>query len=167
MLPNAQEVTAYREFERSGRPIDEMTDEDKFLFQITKCERLEQKLRVSLALSLSLHCMLSGFSPVIDGYSTCALWLTRSGISHYLYRYSLPRADYTLHGYAEPEHRAVCSATKSNAHRHANRGGASAAPVAWNSVCTGVHPCLRQLFEQLHANDDFGPCLRFQAPNAR
>lgn len=49
MIPQPQEVAAYREFERSGRSIDEMTDEDKFLFQITKCERLEQKLRVCIA----------------------------------------------------------------------------------------------------------------------
>jgi len=46
MIPNQQEQQAYREFERSGQSVDDMTDEDKFLYQITKCERLEQKAKV-------------------------------------------------------------------------------------------------------------------------
>jgi len=46
MIPNPQEVQAYREYEKSGRSVDLMTDEDKFLFQISKIERLEQKLKI-------------------------------------------------------------------------------------------------------------------------
>lgn len=46
MLPNPQEIQAYREYEREGRSISDMTDEDKFLLQISKCERLEPKMKI-------------------------------------------------------------------------------------------------------------------------
>lgn len=46
MIPTAAEISAYREYERSGKSIDEMTDEDKFLCAISKIERLEQKAKI-------------------------------------------------------------------------------------------------------------------------
>ncbi|CAG2114681.1 unnamed protein product, partial [Medioppia subpectinata] len=46
MIPNADEAKAYREYERSGRLLDEMNEVDKFLFHISKIERLEQKLKI-------------------------------------------------------------------------------------------------------------------------
>lgn len=46
MIPNADEAKAYREYERSGRSLEEMNEVDKFLFHISKIERLEQKLRI-------------------------------------------------------------------------------------------------------------------------
>ncbi|XP_054160556.1 formin-like protein isoform X2 [Oppia nitens] len=46
MIPNSDEVKAYREYERSGRVLDELNDVDKFLFHISKIERLEQKLKI-------------------------------------------------------------------------------------------------------------------------
>ena len=46
MIPQPEEVKAYREYERAGRPLEEMSDVDKFLLQISKVERLEPKLRI-------------------------------------------------------------------------------------------------------------------------
>lgn len=46
MVPNQQEIQAYKEYEISGKPINELTDEDKFLFQLSKVDRLEQKLKI-------------------------------------------------------------------------------------------------------------------------
>lgn len=46
MVPNEAEVKAYREYEQSRKPVDALTDEDKFLLQLTKVERLQQKLNI-------------------------------------------------------------------------------------------------------------------------
>ncbi|XP_022238281.1 formin-like protein CG32138 [Limulus polyphemus] len=46
MVPNEKEVKAYREYERQKKPFDALTDEDKFLLQLTKVERLSQKLNI-------------------------------------------------------------------------------------------------------------------------
>ncbi|XP_076319849.1 formin-like protein isoform X2 [Tachypleus tridentatus] len=46
MIPNEKEVKAYREYERQKKPFDALTDEDKFLLQLTKVERLPQKLNI-------------------------------------------------------------------------------------------------------------------------
>lgn len=46
MIPNPEEVKAYREYERSGRSLEEMNEVDKFLFHLSKIERLEQKLKI-------------------------------------------------------------------------------------------------------------------------
>lgn len=46
MIPQPEEIKAYREYERAGRPLEEMSDVDKFLLQISKVERLEPKLRI-------------------------------------------------------------------------------------------------------------------------
>ena len=46
MIPQPEEAKLYREYERSGRPVEELNDVDKFLLQISKVERLEPKLRI-------------------------------------------------------------------------------------------------------------------------
>ncbi|XP_076348576.1 formin-like protein isoform X2 [Tachypleus tridentatus] len=46
MVPNEKEVKAYREYERQRRPVDALTDEDKFLLLLSKVERLSQKLNI-------------------------------------------------------------------------------------------------------------------------
>ncbi|KAH7965331.1 hypothetical protein HPB49_006076 [Dermacentor silvarum] len=46
MVPNDAETKAYREYEREKKPVDALTDEDKFLLQLTKIERLSQKLNI-------------------------------------------------------------------------------------------------------------------------
>lgn len=46
MVPTAQEVKAYQEFEAQGKSLDSLTEEDKFLSQISKVERLEQKIKI-------------------------------------------------------------------------------------------------------------------------
>ncbi|KAG9510023.1 Formin-like protein [Fragariocoptes setiger] len=46
MMPQHKEIEAYQEYERSGKPLDDLTDEDKFLAQMSKVERLDQKLKI-------------------------------------------------------------------------------------------------------------------------
>lgn len=46
MIPTADEMKQYREYESKGKPFDALTDEDNFLNQFGKVERLEQKLKV-------------------------------------------------------------------------------------------------------------------------
>ena len=46
MMPTPVEIQAYRDFERSGKSMDEMTDEDRFLLCISMVERLEQKMKI-------------------------------------------------------------------------------------------------------------------------
>lgn len=46
MIPNAQEVKAYQEYESSGKPLSALTDEDKFLCHMSKVDRLEQKIKI-------------------------------------------------------------------------------------------------------------------------
>lgn len=46
MVPTPQEIQAYQEFESQGKSLDALTEEDKFLFHMSKVERLEQKLKI-------------------------------------------------------------------------------------------------------------------------
>lgn len=46
MIPQEEEMKAYREYERAGRPLEELNDVDKFLLQVCKVERLQPKLRI-------------------------------------------------------------------------------------------------------------------------
>lgn len=46
MIPTPQEVQSYQEFDAQGKSLDTLTEEDKFLSQISKVERLEQKIKI-------------------------------------------------------------------------------------------------------------------------
>lgn len=48
MVPTPQEIKAYREYEdqRGSQALDCLTEEDKFLCQMSKIERLEQKIKI-------------------------------------------------------------------------------------------------------------------------
>lgn len=46
MVPTAQEIKDYREFEAQGKSIDCLTEEDKFLCQVSKIDRFEQKIKI-------------------------------------------------------------------------------------------------------------------------
>lgn len=46
MVPTPQEVKAYQEYEAQGKSLDALTEEDRFLCQISKVERLEQKIKI-------------------------------------------------------------------------------------------------------------------------
>jgi hypothetical protein len=58
MIPTAAEIQVYKEYMASGKSVDEMTDEDKFLCAISKIERLEQKAKI-------LHYMSTIACPVV------------------------------------------------------------------------------------------------------
>ncbi|ESP01673.1 hypothetical protein LOTGIDRAFT_139357 [Lottia gigantea] len=46
ILPNDQEMKAYREYEKQRKSVDILSDEDKFMLQLAKVERLSQKLTI-------------------------------------------------------------------------------------------------------------------------
>ncbi|XP_022644817.1 formin-like protein CG32138 isoform X6 [Varroa destructor] len=46
MVPNEAESKALKQYEKDHKNIDGLTDEDKFLLQLTKVERLQQKLNI-------------------------------------------------------------------------------------------------------------------------
>jgi hypothetical protein len=46
MIPTEAEVKAYREYERDKRDLAKLTEEDRFLMQLTKIERLSTKLQI-------------------------------------------------------------------------------------------------------------------------
>uniref|UniRef100_A0A915KV00 Formin-like protein n=1 Tax=Romanomermis culicivorax TaxID=13658 RepID=A0A915KV00_ROMCU len=46
VLPTAEEVKSYRDYETSQKSIDALSEEDKFLIQLSKVERLSQKLQI-------------------------------------------------------------------------------------------------------------------------
>lgn len=46
VLPTAEEIKAYKDYEMTQKPIDQLTEEDKFLIQLSKIERLSQKLQI-------------------------------------------------------------------------------------------------------------------------
>lgn len=46
VLPNDQEVKAFREYENDKRPIELLSEEDRFLILLTKVERLSQRLKI-------------------------------------------------------------------------------------------------------------------------
>lgn len=46
MVPTSQEIKAYQEYQAQGKPLDALTEEDKFLCQMSKIERLEQKIKI-------------------------------------------------------------------------------------------------------------------------
>lgn len=46
MVPTDQEIQEYREYEAQCKPLEALTDEDRFLCQMGKVDRLEQKVRI-------------------------------------------------------------------------------------------------------------------------
>lgn len=74
MIPTPAEISVYKDYERAGRPIEEMTDEDKFLLSISKIERLEQKAKI-------LFFMSSINAPVVGPGSQTIVQVCRSRIA--------------------------------------------------------------------------------------
>lgn len=46
MIPNEQEIKAYKEYVADKKDINQLTDEDKFMLQLTKVERISAKLSI-------------------------------------------------------------------------------------------------------------------------
>ncbi|XP_033762894.1 formin-like protein isoform X1 [Pecten maximus] len=46
IMPNEQEVKAYKQYERDRKPKERLTDEDRFMCMFCKVERLSQKLNI-------------------------------------------------------------------------------------------------------------------------
>uniref|UniRef100_K1PX39 Formin-like protein 2 n=1 Tax=Magallana gigas TaxID=29159 RepID=K1PX39_MAGGI len=46
ILPNEAEMKAYKQYEKERRPLDRLSDEDRFMLQLSKIERLSQKLHI-------------------------------------------------------------------------------------------------------------------------
>ncbi|XP_064078269.1 formin-like protein isoform X2 [Macrobrachium nipponense] len=46
MVPNEAEIKLYREYERDRKPINQLTEEDQYMLQLSKIDRLSTKLQV-------------------------------------------------------------------------------------------------------------------------
>lgn len=46
MIPNDTEIKAYREYERERKPINQLTEEDQYMLQLSKVDRLSTKLQI-------------------------------------------------------------------------------------------------------------------------
>lgn len=46
ILPNDGELKAFRNYEKEKKPVNQLTDEDRFMLHLTKVERLSQKLHI-------------------------------------------------------------------------------------------------------------------------
>lgn len=46
MVPTEQEIKAYREYVLEKKDVNLLTDEDKFMMQLTKVERISSKLSI-------------------------------------------------------------------------------------------------------------------------
>ncbi|KAG0715873.1 Formin-like protein CG32138 [Chionoecetes opilio] len=46
MVPNDVEIKAYREYERERKPIPQLTEEDQFMLNLSKIDRLATKLQI-------------------------------------------------------------------------------------------------------------------------
>ncbi|KAI0214437.1 Formin-like protein [Lamellibrachia satsuma] len=46
IIPNDQEMKLYRDYERDKKPVDVLSEEDKFMISLMKVERLSQKLHI-------------------------------------------------------------------------------------------------------------------------
>lgn len=74
MIPTPAEISVYKDYERAGKSIDDMTDEDKFLLSISKIERLEQKAKI-------LYFMSSINAPVVGPGNQTIVQVCRSRIA--------------------------------------------------------------------------------------
>lgn len=45
-LPTEAEVKALRQYERERKPLEELADEDRFMLQFSKVERLPQRMAI-------------------------------------------------------------------------------------------------------------------------
>ncbi|XP_071545954.1 formin-like protein [Panulirus ornatus] len=46
MVPTDAEIKAYREYERERKPVNQLTEEDQFMLQLSKIDRLSTKLQI-------------------------------------------------------------------------------------------------------------------------
>ncbi|KAF2352706.1 Formin FH2 domain [Trinorchestia longiramus] len=68
MVPTDTEVKAYREYERNKSPLHMLTDEDQYMFHLSKIDRLATKLSIMSFLANftdSLHCITPQIHAII------------------------------------------------------------------------------------------------------
>lgn len=57
MTPTEQEIKAYKEYVTDKKDINQLTDEDKFMLQLTKIERLAAKLSIMNYMGNFVECL--------------------------------------------------------------------------------------------------------------
>ncbi|XP_052246158.1 formin-like protein isoform X2 [Dreissena polymorpha] len=77
VLPNDQEVKLLRTYERDKKPLELLSDEDKFMLQLTKVDRLQQRLQVMSFIS-NFHDDVHHLQPQINACIAASMSLRNS-----------------------------------------------------------------------------------------
>ncbi|XP_053373201.1 formin-like protein isoform X2 [Mercenaria mercenaria] len=77
VLPNEQEIKAYKLYEKDKKPIDMLSDEDKFMWQLCKVERLPQRLTIMSYIS-NFHDDMHHLQPQINACIAASMSLRNS-----------------------------------------------------------------------------------------
>lgn len=65
------QIKAYREYERDRKPINQMTEEDQFMLNLSKVDRLSTKLQI-MSFIANFFDNIHMVTPV----SSCAWWIS-------------------------------------------------------------------------------------------
>lgn len=57
MTPTEQEIKAYKEYVADKKDVNQLTDEDKFVLQLTKIERISAKLSIMNYMGNFVECL--------------------------------------------------------------------------------------------------------------
>lgn len=79
MTPTEQEIKAYKEYVADKKDVNQLTDEDKFMLQLTKIERISAKLSIMNYMGNFVEC-LHLISPVS---TLVAIYFDHQSIMHY------------------------------------------------------------------------------------
>ncbi|XP_052770325.1 formin-like protein isoform X2 [Mya arenaria] len=77
VLPNEQEIKAFKMYERDRKPVDMLSDEDKFMLQLTKVDRLSQRLQV-MSFIANFHDDIHHLQPQINAIIAASMSLRNS-----------------------------------------------------------------------------------------
>lgn len=77
ILPNEQEVKAYKLYEKDKKPIDLLSDEDKFMWQLCKVDRLQQRLQI-MSFIANFHDDIHHLQPQVNAVIAASMSLRNS-----------------------------------------------------------------------------------------
>lgn len=68
-IPTETELKVLRQYEKERKPLENLTDEDRFMIQFSKIERLMQKMTIMAFLGNFAE-IVQMLTPVYDTYNT-------------------------------------------------------------------------------------------------
>ncbi|KAK3108690.1 hypothetical protein FSP39_013484 [Pinctada imbricata] len=77
ILPNDQELKAFKQYEKEKKQVSQLTDEDRFMLQMTKVERLSQKLHIMSFIG-NFHDTLHHLTPQVNAVIAASMSLRSS-----------------------------------------------------------------------------------------